>query len=130
MSARNISRDPFSFCTLSYYLGQIHHVSGHLGTGSLSHEPLLCCMGPNSNPFHQGRKGKLLKKMTAHKRGKKKTWYLTLTFKYRLGSNLFMQLFRENDHEWALIISIRSDVITVYAKSILCSLTSSNSDFQ
>lgn len=59
--------------------------------------------------------------MTAHKR-EKKHWYLTLTFKYRLGSNLFMQLFRENDYEWALIISIRSDVITVYTKSILCSV--------
>lgn len=59
--------------------------------------------------------------MTAHKR-EKKNWYLILTFKYRLGSNLFMQLFRENDHKWALIISIRSDVITVYTKSILCSV--------
>lgn len=83
-------------------------------------QALLSCMGPNSNPFHQGRKGKLRKWQLT--RGEKKNWYLILTFKYRLGSNLFMQLFRENDHKWALIISIRSDVITVYTKSILCSV--------
>lgn len=54
---------------------------------------------------------------------KKIIWYLAMTFKYRPGNNLFMQLFRENDHEWGLIISVTSDAITVYTKSILCSVS-------
>lgn len=53
---------------------------------------------------------------------KKITWNLAMTSKYRPGNNLFMQLFRENDHQWELIILVVSDAITVYTKSILGSV--------
>lgn len=53
---------------------------------------------------------------------KKITWNLAMTSKYRPGNNLFMQLFRENDHQWELIILVISDAITVYTKSILGSV--------
>lgn len=69
MSERNISRDPFSFCTLSYYSGQIHHVSGHSGTGSLYHEPLEL-HGSKLKSFSP-RQERKTKKMTTHKREKK-----------------------------------------------------------
>lgn len=81
----------------SYYLGQIHYVLGHPAIG-LSVSSASPAWVQNRILFTKARNH--FKENDGSLRKKKKIGVLTMTFKYGLGNNLFMQLFREGDHEW------------------------------